>query len=375
MKDLRKTRLCLSLVSYRSNVRLMKSIIGPSVKLMAVVKADAYGHGMIPFAKAAVAAGADQLGVAIAEEGLLLREAGLVCPILVFGALNREGMAAAAEQGLTVPVFTVEGTRLAQEAAAIAGRMLDVHIKMDTGMGRIGLRTRQELEDVLREIKRSPQLRLCGAFMHFADAENEDQRFSDLQLARFHELLTLLPDGLLIHAAASAAMFRQPGARFGMVRAGIALFGYPPGGGQRGFKPCLSFLAEVTQVKEVEAGTHISYGCTYCAARKTRVATLAAGYGDGYPRALSNKGRVLIGGRSCPIIGRVCMDQFMVDVTEVPQVQAGDEAVLIGSQGDAFIGADELARLVDSISYDILLSPSARVPRVFLDEEEDGNAE
>lgn len=369
LNALRRTLVQISVDNFRHNIRLLKGLLAPQVKLMAVVKADAYGHGLIPMARAAAMAGADYLGLAIAEEGVALRLAGLDLPMLVFGALNQEGMLAAARNGLIITVFTPSDILKAQQAAIQAGRTLEIHIKIDTGMARIGLRTLEELQSVLKVIDTCPQLQLTGVFTHFADAQNADQSYTQLQLDHFKSLLQYLPADLLAHAAASAALLMRKDTHFGMVRSGIALYGYPPTPVNPGFKPCLRFVAEVTYVKQISAGESVSYGCTYHAREPITVATLAVGYADGYPRALSNKGRVLIRNHSCPVIGRVCMDQLMVDATGVPGVQAGDQAVLIGVQGDDFVGADELAQAIDTIPYEILLLPSPRVPKVYMDEE------
>lgn len=372
----RQTAVLLDLDNYRHNVRLMRGLIGPCVKLMAVVKADAYGHGLLPFARAALSAGADCLGIAIAEEGSLLRRAGLNCPIHVFGALNEEGFQEAARARLIAPVFTVDGVCLAQRAAASAGTTLEVHLKLDTGMGRIGLRTAEELDKVLGVIAGNDRLRLTGAFTHFADADNSDQRHVDEQLNRFRALVSRVPQGLTLHAAASAAAIRRPDTRFDMVRGGIALYGYPPVDDAAGFLPCMSWQAEITHVKEIDAGDSVSYGCTYTASRPTTVATLAIGYGDGYPRALSSRAQALVHGRRCPVLGRVCMDQLMVDVSAVrEQTKVGDVAVMLGSQGAERIDAQELADLCGTISYEILLAPKARMTRVYSEEREADHAE
>ncbi len=367
---LRRTFVQISTDSFRHNIRFLKGLLAPQVKLMAVVKADAYGHGLIPMARAAAAAGADYLGIAIAEEGVSLRQAGIYLPILIFGALNQDGMLAAARHGLIISVFSPADIQSARQAAIQTGKPLEIHIKIDTGMSRIGLRTQEELQQVLQAIDTCPQLHLTGVYTHFADAQNPDQSYTQMQIDRFKGLLRFLPSGLLVHAAASAAILMRQDTHFGMVRSGIALYGYPPSPLNPGFKPCLSFIAEVTCVKQIGAGESVSYGCTYHAAEPIIVATLAVGYADGYPRALSNKGRVLIRDHACPVIGRVCMDQLMVDASAVPGVQAGDRAVLIGAQGDGFIGAEELAQAIDTIPYEILVLPSQRVPRVYADVEE-----
>lgn len=361
---LRHTFASIDLAAYRNNVRAARRMAGPGVKLLAVVKADAYGHGAVPVAKAAEAAGADWLGVAIAEEGIDLRAAGITLPILIFGPVNAEGARAAAENRLTMAVFTPSHILATRNAAEAAGRPVDVHIKIDTGMNRVGVRTEEELRLVLDAISQSKALSLTGAFTHFADGGNPDTAFTDDQLFRFKRMLSLLPLHLLVHASASTMLPRRE-ARFNMARPGIALYGYPPVPYSEGMLPVLSWEAEITHVKEIAPGEAVGYGVTYHAHSPRKIATLAVGYGDGYSRGLSNRGQVLAGGRRCPIVGRVCMDQMMVDVTEVPQVRPGDSAVLIGRQGEGSILADELAGLLGTIPYEVLLAISQRVPRVY----------
>lgn len=368
---LRKTSSLVSLPNLRENIRMLREFVGPKVKVLLVVKADAYGHGIVQCSQAAQREGVDWLGVALVEEGMVVRQAGVTTPILVFGALNREGMEAAAQNDLTVPLPDVNSVQLAQAAAQLAGKPIDAHIKLDTGMNRIGARNKEELLALLAALKQAPLVHVTGVFTHFADADTPAREYTDFQLARFRELLPLLPEGLLVHAAATGAALFRPDAHFDMVRVGTGLYGYPPEGSPVAFKPCIRIAAEITFVKTLQAGESVSYGCIYTADRETRVATVAAGYGDGYPRALSNQGRVLVHGVSCPIIGRICMDQFMVDVSAVPDVRPGDEALLIGEQGGAFIGANELARKIDTVTYDILLAPGARIPKFYLSDEKE----
>lgn len=332
---------------------------------MAVVKADAYGHGMVEVARAAQQEKVDWLGVAIAEEGVSLREQGIALPILVFGALNQRGMDAAAQHRLTVTLTSSASVQMAQIAAERTGTSIDAHLKLDTGMNRIGAKTEQEVLDVLEALGNAPEVQLSGAFTHLANADDADQRYTDHQLHRFRELTALLPEGLLLHAAATAAANLRADSHFGMVRLGIGLYGYPPPASKVQLLPSMRFEAEVTFIKDLAAGECVSYGCTFTAPVCMRVATLAVGYGDGYRRALSGKGQVLLHGHRCPILGRVCMDQCMVDVTDVPTVSPGDRAVLIGADGGDEITAAELADLLETIPYEVLLSPTERVPRTY----------
>ena len=363
----RGTYIQVDLGAIAFNARALKAA-APAPHMMAVVKANAYGHGLIPTAKTALLNGADYLGVAIPEEGEALREAGVTAPILVLGAVNARGAEASVRCGLIQTVFDPERVRMLEEAGAKMGKQAAVHLKIDTGMGRIGVRTEEELSRVLREISLSPHVKLTGAFTHFADADGQDEVYSSMQLETFERLIRLLPPGLIIHAAASAASLRFPDARFQMVRQGISLYGCPPLPSSPPLKPALSWHTEIAYLKTVPAGACISYGCTFRTEKETRVATLPVGYGDGYHRALSGKASVLIGGKKCPVIGRVCMDQIMADVTDAPPQSCylGADVVLLGRQGEEEISADQLAAWAGTISYEMLLAATARVPMVYI---------
>ncbi len=371
MPILRRTSSLVFLNNLRYNIAALRRHVGPKVKVLLVVKADAYGHGIIPCSVAAQEEKVDWLGVALAEEGMVVRQAGITLPILVFGALNAEGMDCACEHDLTVPLPDARSVYLAQSAAKKHKKAVDAHIKLDTGMNRIGARTPQEVQDILDALAACPRVKLTGVFTHLANADGEDRAYTDMQLQRFQQLRAPLPQGLLVHMAASGGAMFRPDTHFDMVRVGTALYGYPPEGSPVAFKPCIRISAEITFVKHLQPGESVSYGCTYTANNPIKVATIAVGYGDGYPRALSNKGRVLIHGQSCPIIGRVCMDQFMVDATEVDNVQPGETAVLIGHQGEGFIGANELARTIGTVTYDILLAPGSRIPKRYTSKPEE----
>ena len=365
----RETFVQVDLGAIAANTRTLKAAIAPTPHMMAVVKANAYGHGAVPVAKTALKNGADFLGVAIPEEGEALRRAGVSAPILVLGGVNAWGAEASVRFGLTQAVFDPERVRMLESAAARQEKTVSVHLKCDTGMGRIGVRTEDELKRVLQEIEASPHVRLTGAFTHFADADGPDEAYSLGQIAAFEKLLALLPKDILIHAAASAAGLRYPQARYQMVRQGISLYGCPPLPDAPKLLPALSWHTEVAYVKTIPAGTCVSYGRTFMADKETRVATLPVGYGDGYHRAMSGKAFVLIGGVRCPVLGRVCMDQMMADVTNVPPEKCGlgAPAVLLGRQGDEEITADELASWAGTISYEMLLAITARVPVEYIE--------
>ncbi|MGI6636081.1 MAG: alanine racemase [Christensenellales bacterium] len=367
LDELRATRLCVHVGAYRHNIAMLKAVCAPAA-LMAVVKANAYGHGLVPMARAAIEAGAQWLGVAMAEEGVLLRRAQCDAPILVLGLVNAKGAQACVQHGLTMTVADVTCIEQAQHAAEQAGTAAYVHLKLDTGMGRIGTRTPAQVAECMSALQRSPKVQLTGVYTHLADADNPDPIYTDAQLARFAFLRGMLPNGLITHTAASAAALARSDTRFDMVRIGIASYGYAPVPTELPLQPCLSWTAEVVFVKDLAPGDSVSYGCTFTAGRPMRVATLAVGYGDGYPRALSGRGRVLLHGRSCSILGRVCMDQMMVDVSHVPQTKPGDSATLLGRDGEEAIDANELARLLDTIPYEVLMLPKQRVPVIY-DEE------
>ena len=357
----------MDLGAIAANTRILRRAIAPVPHMMAVVKANAYGHGLIPVARTALENGADHLGVALPEEGETLRRAGIGAPVLVLGPVNERGAEASVRFGLIQTVFDRERVRMLEDAAARMGLTAQVHLKCDTGMGRIGVRTKEELQAVLREIDACPHVRLTGAFTHFADADGETEDYTRRQIGAFEEMLTLLPENILIHASASAAGVRYPQARYQMVRQGISLYGCPPVPEAPKLRPALSWHTEVAYVKTLPAGESVSYGRTFTAQREMRIATLPVGYGDGYHRALSNRASVLIGGRRCPVVGRVCMDQIMADVSALAPESCGigASAVLLGRQGNEEITAEELGAWAGTISYEMLLAPTSRVPVIY----------
>ena len=363
---MRQTFAQVDLDAYRRNIRSVRNIIGPDVKLMAVVKANAYGHGLVQIAKAAQDAGVDYLDVSLVEEGIVLRQAGIHLPILVLSGLTGPSAEEALKSSLSLTVFTLDQLTEASAAAGRLGVQARVHLKLDTGMNRIGMKSQDELRSLMSAMKSLPGICLEGAYTHFACADSPDTDMTDRQLARFLEMAELLPDGILLHASGSSAALNRPDARLSMVRVGIALYGYSPVPTAVPLQPVLSWVAEITHVKEVSPGETISYGATVTANRHMRVATLALGYGDGYSRLLSNRAQVLINGKRCKVLGRICMDQTMVDVTDAGPVAVGGRATIIGRDGGESISAQELANLSGTIPYETLIAISPRVPRVYL---------
>lgn len=357
----------VDLEAIRNNMRAIRSAVDPRAQVMAVVKADAYGHGMIQVAKAALESGAAWLAVAIPEEGERLRLAGISAPILVLGPVTPEAAPCLVRHHLTASVCDVQMLKWLHEASAALEMDAQFHMKVDTGMCRIGVRTEKERDSILEALKSYPRLHLTGAFTHFADADGEEEAFTRLQFDRFDRLTRDLK--VMRHCANSAAISRFPEMSLDMVRAGISLYGCPPMATDIPLCPAMRWVTAVSFVKTVNAGDTISYGRTFTADKPMTVATLPVGYGDGYHRAVSGHGgHVLINGQPAPILGRVCMDQMMVDVTHIPDVHAGDEAVLLGRQGERVITADALAAWAGTISYEILLAATGRVPRLFIHE-------
>jgi alanine racemase len=369
----------VDLAAIEHNLRELRRITRPSASLMAVVKANAYGHGSVAVARAALQSGADFLGVARIDEALALRAAGLAAPILVLGYTPPERAAELLANDLTQTVFSPEAARLLSATAVQKGRTLRVHLKVDTGMGRIGLPAGPQalLQNAVAaalEIAPLPGLEIEGVFTHFASADSTDKSFTHQQIDRFMDLLDLLrQNGLEIpirHAANSAAIIDLPETHLDMVRAGIALYGLYPSDEVAKDRirliPAMTLKARVVQVKSVPAGFSVSYGMTFRTERPTIIATIPVGYADGYSRALSSRGRMLIREKAAPIAGRVCMDMTMVDAGEIPEVAVGDEVVIFGRQGAARLGAEEVADILGTISYEVVSALTARVPRVYV---------
>ncbi len=368
---LRQNEIVIDLGAIRHNYRLMRTQVPEGVRVMAVVKANAYGHGMVEVAKTLAADGCNDFAIAIPEEGVTLRQQGIIGNILVLGAATELAAETAVREQLTQTVFEPSMVQLLDETAAALGKPALVHIKLDTGMGRIGLRTEGEADELAAALANAKNVQVTGIYTHFADADNLDTQgglnaYTQKQLELFNVLRSHFDPSIPAHASNSAMSLVAPQAYFAMIREGISLYGYPPVPTGLDFQPALRWVSEVVYVKDIHAGDSVGYGCTYTADRDRRIATVAVGYGDGYHRVVSNRGQMLVGGKRANIVGRVCMDQTMLDVTDIPGVQTGSQVVLIGSQGSERIGADELARWADTISYEVLLAITTRVPRSYL---------
>ena len=362
----------IDLSAIRHNVGVMRACLAENVDFLAVVKADGYGHGAVQVARAAVSAGAKMLAVAIPEEGVQLRQAGIDTPILVLGGIEDDAADAVAACGLTQVVFDEARIMALEHAGAKVDRRVSVHLKLDTGMSRIGVRTVEEVQQLVRLIDSLAHVELTSCFTHMATADEDFCGDTHAQIARFEKLCDAIaeihPGRIIRHAANTASIFRYPQAHFDMVRGGIALYGYPPVEEAKGLRPSMRWAARAVYVKTIEPGDKVSYGGLFEAQKPTRVMTVPVGYADGYRRALTGKGCVLVRGQRARILGRVCMDQIMVDVTDIPGAQAGDEVVLLGAQGDEMIDAQEMADWIGTISYEVICSPSRRVPRVYVNE-------
>lgn len=375
-KSRRPTYVEVDLKAIAANVKTFRALLPDTCRLLAVVKADAYGHGAVPVARKALEAGAEWLAVALPQEALELREAGILAPILVLGYTPKEDMADLAAAKVRPGIYTLEQARELSAAAEALGITAPYHLKIDSGMGRIGFLPDTAALEAIREIQRLPHIRAEGCFTHFARADEKDKTARDAQFAVFEAFVNRLKKELglslpLVHCCNTAAAMDFSAGRLDMIRLGIGLYGLAPSreAAQWGveLQPALSWHSVLSHVKRVPAGTRVSYGHTWEAKRPSVIGTLPVGYADGYCRGLSNKGRVLVRGEFAPVIGRVCMDQILVDLTDIPGVQAGDAAVLLGRQGEKAVTADELAELLGTINYEITCGIGARVPRLYRD--------
>ncbi|MBR5913198.1 MAG: alanine racemase [Selenomonadaceae bacterium] len=364
----RDARAEINLGAIRHNFTEIRRHIQPTAKLCAVVKANAYGHGAIEVSKIAVECGADFLAVATVDEGLELRRAGFNQPILILGLIPYNAVSVAVENKLTMTVSDFELAEKISDAAAKIGTVAKIHLAIETGMGRIGIFPDNAV-DVAAQIDSLPNVELEGIFTHFADADIKDKTFTLNQLEIFKSTAEKIRacgiDIKICHAAESAAILELPAAHLDMVRAGIISYGFYPSSEVKHtieLKPVMKLIARVVYLKKVPQGTPISYGREFVTKRDSVIATLPIGYADGYIRAYKNF-HVEINGQLAPIAGRVCMDQFMVDVTDIPNVKIGDEAILFGSK---LITGDDAAKHLNTINYEVTCLISERIPRVYV---------
>lgn len=358
----------IDLGAVKHNIAEIKKLIPSSTKFMAVVKANAYGHGAVAVARAAIEAGADYLAVANLREALELREAGVTFPILILTESPTSVMDEVLQYGLTQTVYSYSEARIMSDEGRKRNKVGKIHIKVDTGMGRVGV-SPSEAAALFAKISSLPNLEIEGVFTHFAKAEEHGDNFTREQFEIFNKVLASLPKIKCRHAANSAATILHSDSHLDMVRVGLIMYGLFPHFEKEeinkvNLKPALSFKTRVVYLKKVSAGTPLSYGGTYVTERDTQIVTLPVGYADGYSRRLSNKGYVLINGKRYKISGRVSMDMVLVDVGQ-DKVNVGDEVVLIGEQKGQVISADEIAQLDDTINYEVVCGIGKRVPRVY----------
>lgn len=348
-----------------ANVAAMRGWVGPGVELIAVVKANAYGHGLEGVAPALQAAGVERFAVVWLEEALALRRLGITRPVLVLGHSFPGDAGAAVVHDITLTVHSLALARALAAAAVAAGRTARVHVKVDTGLHRFGLAV-DEAVTLAEAMRAMPGLEVEGLWTHMANADEGDDSFSSKQSARFADAVARLPWIPYLHTANSATALRRGELRYSGVRSGLALRGVlPPNTAGPPLRPVLSLKARLARVHDIAPGEGVGYGLTWKAARPSRIGLVPVGYADGWRRSLGGVGSVLMGGRRCPMVGGVAMDQFMVDLTDIEGAAEGDEVVLIGRQGGEMITVDELAALTGTINWDVLAGLGSRLPRLY----------
>ncbi len=358
----------VDLSAIRNNVEYIRA--HTRAEVMVVVKADGYGHGAVPVARESLKAGASWCAVARADEAVELREAGLDCPVLMLGYLPAGRIREMIKGGMSLTFWDRAQAEMINQIARDCHQIANLHLKVDTGMSRLGIQVEGVLE-LVRSLASLKHIKLEGIFTHFARADETDPAPTDVQEDRFRAVISSLEaEGLrprLVHAANSAASFTRPSAVFDLVRFGISLYGLEPSPEcplPAAIRPALRWKSVLSQVKILPPGRGVSYGHIYTTTKAERIGTIPVGYADGYHRVTGTE--VLVGGKRVPVVGRVCMDQIMVQLDQVPMAKAGDEVVLIGKQGEVSYTADDLARAWNSINYEVVCAISKRVPRVYL---------
>lgn len=351
------------------NLKNIKQHLKKGVRLMAVIKADAYGHGASSIAPELVAAGADAFGVASIDEAVELRQLGISIPILILGATGADDAVDAVRYNVSMTVWYPAQIEAIRDACIAVGKKAAVHLKIDTGMGRLGVRTDKELIEMLRSIEKTNEVELEGVFTHFATADEADSAYFSKQIARFQQAVSIVHNrgfNPLIHAGNSAVTLHFPELHFDMVRPGFALYGYDPGPDSVDYlHPAMQWESRIVNLKWVQAHEGVSYGATYHTDKETLIATVPVGYADGYRRSIGNSGYVLVKGNRAPVIGRVCMDQMMIDVTNIPGIELNDKVVLLGEMDNESITANEMGSWQDTIGYEVLCAVGKRVPRFY----------
>ncbi len=374
---MRSTKLVVDVSKVRSNIAELKKNLYKNTLLMAVVKANAYGHGMLEMAHAVLANGADWLGIATPEEGMFLRENGIVSPILVLGAANGEELDLCVKYDLHQTVFNNDQILELNNIAKKYGKIAFVHIKINSGMNRIGISDKEKLNSLLLCLKECNGVVADGIFTHFATADEEDLSRTYAQISLFDDMVRVARQKCdtikYVHACNTAGIMRGLGNAYNMVRLGVGLYGYYPSGYVKSecsfnIEPVAEFITNISAINDISKDDAVSYGATFVANNNMRIATLPVGYADGYNRLLSNKGYVIINGKIARILGKICMDQMMVDVTDIPDAEIGTKVILMGKDtySGVSITADDLANMCMTIPYEILTSISPRVERIYI---------
>lgn len=368
----RDTIIEIDLDAFEHNLKSFQHYLPTGTEIMVAVKADAYGHGAVPIAKAAVQAGVSYLGVAFVDEGIELRHAGIDIPILILGYTPPYAIEDAIKNHLAMTVFTLDQGEMISDMARKLNIDAIIHLKVDTGMGRIGVQP-EEAVQLLMELIQLPSVYTEGVYTHLATADDSDTTYlmhqQDVFSAVIQQIKNMNVHIPLIHSANSPGTIRLRDSLYNMVRLGISAYGYHPSIEMRqriNLSPVLTLKSKITHIKKPYRGWGISYGASYKATGQQWIATVPVGYGDGFSRSLSNRGYVLVSGERVPIVGTVCMDQFMIDVTKVMPVKVGDEVVIYGRQDDEQITVDEVAQELNTIHYEVITMLSNRIPRVYL---------
>ena len=373
----RATRAEIDLTAFRHNLQNLRKYLDPQTRIMAIVKADAYGHGAVSCARIAVESGAaNYLGAGVIEEGIELRENGLNAPILILGSIFPDEAEDLVRHNLATILCTQPLAQALSKEAEKQDKTVSVHIKVDTGMNRLGI-SPENLPALLDQVRNLKNLKIEAVSTHFSSADDEDLSVTQAQLEKFQTALTILQkEGVhtpIVHCANTSALFKFPESHFNMVRPGLILYGVLPSPslrpvidqGENPFQPIMQCKSQIILLKPIAKNQPVSYSGSFTTQRDSLIATLPIGYADGLHRMLSNKMDVLIRGRRAPQVGNICMDMILIDVTDIPDVQAGDEVVIFGRQGDEMISVEELAVKGKTIPYEILCSVSKRVPRIY----------
>ncbi len=375
MKTYSRVYAEINLDAVLHNMEEMRRLLKKDTKIMGVIKTDGYGHGAVPIGKEL-----EKLdytwgyATATVEEAEILRRNGLKKPILILGATFPEQYETLADFEMRAAVYSIEQAKKIEQAGAKMNKKVTIHVKIDTGLGRLGFQVTEQAADEIAQISQMPHIILEGIFTHFAKSDARDKTMAGEQLSGFEKMREMLKERNveipMIHCANSAAIIDMPEANMSAVRAGISLYGMWPSDEVRkeniNLVPVMSLKTCIIFLKELEQGRTISYGATYKTTKKQRIATIPIGYGDGYPRSLSNKGYVLIHGKKAPICGRICMDQFMVDVTEIPEAKEGDMVTLIGKNENEVITMEEIGDLSGRFNYEFACDLGKRIPRIYL---------